>query len=243
MDYKDREEHDGTFSSSLIFGKNDDVIVQFGSIQKSLLRKFDISQEVFYADFSFSYKGREALNTTASGNMKKEIIGSDLGDIIFTNENYCDIVLCGDGDDQINFTKDSQWQNDNNDIFIAWNIYSGERINVNQKNKTFDIFDGQQGNDILKLSIENDVIFLDDIQFSMAGKVAKLVSIEQINGEDGDDVIDLTSFNFVYSDVTINGGSGNDVLWGNNGDAALRVRIQLLLSPSHCGSAFRFIIF
>lgn len=35
----------------------------------------------FYADFSFSYKGREALNTTASGNMKKEIIGSDSWDV------------------------------------------------------------------------------------------------------------------------------------------------------------------
>ena len=35
----------------------------------------------FYADFSFSYKGREALNTTASGNMRKEIIGSDSWDV------------------------------------------------------------------------------------------------------------------------------------------------------------------
>ncbi|MFQ2457981.1 transcriptional regulator [Aeromonas caviae] len=35
----------------------------------------------FYADFSFSYKGHEVLNTTASGNMRKEIIGSDSWDV------------------------------------------------------------------------------------------------------------------------------------------------------------------
>ncbi|MFM4814480.1 winged helix-turn-helix domain-containing protein [Aeromonas dhakensis] len=35
----------------------------------------------FYADFNFSYKGREVLNTTASGNMRKEMIGSDSWDV------------------------------------------------------------------------------------------------------------------------------------------------------------------
>src|SRR6185436_3891271 len=35
------------------FTKNNDVVVQFGQVQKSLLKKFDISQELFYADFNW----------------------------------------------------------------------------------------------------------------------------------------------------------------------------------------------
>ena len=49
--YKETKNSDDVFSSSLSINKNDDVIVRYGSIQKKLLRIFDIEQDLLYADF------------------------------------------------------------------------------------------------------------------------------------------------------------------------------------------------
>ena len=147
-----------------------------------------------------------------------QISGSEFADIIYTIENSCDLIMSGAGDDQINFTKDLNWQDFGNNYFVAWNPYSNEKIKVSGKNRSYDIFDGQEGFDKLELSLQNDVIFLDDKIISNVGEIAKLSSIEQINGNEGDDIIDLTSFNFIYPDVIIKSGSGNDVAWGNEGN-------------------------
>ena len=47
---------------------------------------------------------------------------------------------------------------------------------------------------------------------------ARLAGIDVINGGDGGQIIDLTSWTMKYGDVTINAGSGNDVLMGNAGN-------------------------
>jgi Ca2+-binding RTX toxin-like protein len=46
-----------------------------------------------------------------------------------------------------------------------------------------------------------------------------MIDLETINAGEGDDIVDLTSDNFVLTNgVTINGEAGNDTLWGSNGD-------------------------
>jgi phenylalanyl-tRNA synthetase beta chain len=50
-----------SFMSSLSYSKNNDVIVQFGQLQKSLLKRFDISQEVFYADVNWDLMVKYAM--------------------------------------------------------------------------------------------------------------------------------------------------------------------------------------
>ena len=50
---------------------------------------------------------------------------------------------------------------------------------------------------------------------------ARLAGIDVINGGDGGQIIDLTSWTMKYGDITINAGSGNDVLMGNAGNDSI----------------------
>jgi Ca2+-binding RTX toxin-like protein len=148
-----------------------------------------------------------------------EMLGTDAADVITATENSSDIILAGAGDDIINYTKDNDWvEASDGSYYVAWNVYSGDEITVTGKQRSFDAFDGGDGYDKLNLTNQNDTIFLDDAIVSNVGDIAKLSSIEEINAGDGDDVIDLTSLTFSYDDVVLNGGNGNDVLWGNDGD-------------------------
>ena len=148
-----------------------------------------------------------------------QITGTEAGDVIIATPNSSDIISTGAGDDVINYTKDNDWKEaSDGSYFVAWNVYSGDKINVTGKQRSFDAFDGGDGYDKLNLTNANDVIFLDDSIVSNVGDIAKLASIEEIYASDGDDVIDLTSLTFIYEDIILNGGNGNDVLWGNDGD-------------------------
>ncbi len=50
---------------------------------------------------------------------------------------------------------------------------------------------------------------------------ARISGIEVINGGLGSDVIDLSSLNYEYGDIELNGEDGDDVLWSNSGDDTL----------------------
>ncbi|WP_201836634.1 calcium-binding protein [Microvirga zambiensis] len=58
-----------------------------------------------------------------------------------------------------------------------------------------------------------DVIFLDVKGYD----TPRLVNVTQFFGGTGNDLIDMTSDRFTYGAVTINGGTGNDWLFGNAG--------------------------
>ncbi|MCA3174779.1 MAG: type I secretion C-terminal target domain-containing protein, partial [Burkholderiales bacterium] len=50
----------------------------------------------------------------------------------------------------------------------------------------------------------------------------RLLNVEIIDMGAGDDVVDLTSTVYAYGDVTLLGGSGNDVLWASSGNDRLQ---------------------
>ena len=151
-----------------------------------------------------------------------QIIGSEASDIITAMSDSSDIISGGAGDDTINYTKDNNWiESSDGSYYVAWNVYSGDKITVTGKQRSYDAFDGGDGYDKLNLTGQNDAIFLDDAIVSNVGDIAKLASIEEINAGDGDDVVDINSLTFTYEDVILNGGNGNDVLWGNDGDDTL----------------------
>ena len=42
------------FAEGIAFSVGNDILVEFGTVRKSILKSFDIKQEVFYADFNWS---------------------------------------------------------------------------------------------------------------------------------------------------------------------------------------------
>jgi Ca2+-binding RTX toxin-like protein len=145
------------------------------------------------------------------------VSGSDGADELFSVEGE-NIVLAGAGDDTANYNEDSIWGG----FWSALNTYSGDLVRIQGKCRSYDAFCGDEGSDILNLSNKSEAFFLDDMYSANPNENgSRLRDIEQINAGAGDDVVDLTSYSMKYGDITINGGMGNDVIWGNDGDDRL----------------------
>ena len=101
--------------------------------------------------------------------------------------------------------------------------YSGtdERVSIRGAGRSQDIFNGGAGIDTLVGTGNADAILLDDTRSGATQSGARLSGIEIINAGAGDDVVDLTSTRYSYGDVTIDGGTGNDVLWSSQGNDVL----------------------
>ena len=144
-----------------------------------------------------------------------------------------DLVQGGSGNDTIYLTADSTWgtgyfaKNVSNDNSVGTN----QRISIEGLNRFNDVIDGGDDVDMLNLTSGNDVFFIDDVYSEHHSSLtlssttqgidstARIVGLEAINAGNGNDIVDLTSTNFILSNaVTINGEAGNDSLWGSNGD-------------------------
>ncbi len=154
-------------------------------------------------------------------NGKDELFGG-LGDDLLDGGHGGDILDGGAGDDVLQYFVDATWSG----RFVALNVGSpdgdgtGERVEIGGVGRSFDLFEGGEGFDTIKLTDGNDGLFLDD-RYSFGGRNARISGIEKIEAGNGDDVVDLTSNRFAYGDVIIEGGEGNDHLWASEGDDTL----------------------
>jgi Ca2+-binding RTX toxin-like protein len=160
------------------------------------------------------------------------ITANSLDNQIDTN-NGSNAVTTLSGNDTINLKADSVWGGD----YVAKNmsnslsIGTNEKISINGLNSFSDVIDGGADIDTLNLTTGNDAFFIDDVysdthnSLALASttqgidSIARVASLEVINAGDGNDIVDLTSNNFVLAEaVVINGEAGNDNLWGSNGN-------------------------
>ena len=137
------------------------------------------------------------------------------------------------GSDAINISSDSVWSSS----YAALNVSNDASVGTNEKisltglNRFSDVIDGGADVDTLNLTAGSDAFFIDDVHSNHHGSLAllstaqginstaRVVGLEVINAGDGNDIVDLTSANFILANaIEINGGAGNDVLWGSNGD-------------------------
>ncbi len=146
-----------------------------------------------------------------------------------------DAVSALAGNDTITLTADSVWGAG----YAAKNMSISPSVGTNQKieldgfNRFSDVIDGGADTDTLNLTVGNDAFFIDDvysdIHSSLApsltstsqgiDSIARIANLEVINAGTGNDIVDLTSANFILTNaVEINGEAGNDILWGSNGD-------------------------
>ncbi len=104
-----------------------------------------------------------------------------------------------------------------------------EAVSLKGKNKILDIFTGSEDASILLLTDDanGDALFLDDIFSALPDELdsplARIAGIDEIFAGDGDDIIDMTSQEFLYlgEGMTIHGGNGNDTIWANKGRNSL----------------------
>jgi Ca2+-binding RTX toxin-like protein len=133
----------------------------------------------------------------------------------------------GDGDDEIQLLADTFWEGS----YFAINTETGQKFSLSGKNRFLDEIDGGQGADKILLTEESDAFFFEDsfsghhssslLKSTERGVDSKerIEGIEEVLAGAGDDIVDLTSSNFVNnSDMLIDGGTGNDILWGGTGN-------------------------
>ena len=143
----------------------------------------------------------------------------------------------GEGNDTITLTGNST-----HDGKFAHNVSSSSqvatdvRINLSGKVKLETVVDGGADADTVNLSSSGDAFFLHDSfsgfhssltlttdSHTGAQSTQRIMNIETINGLGGDDIIDLTSpdYSLAGQVITIDGGTGNDVIWGSDATETL----------------------
>jgi len=154
------------------------------------------------------------------------LVGTENNDYVTTLKG-ADLVYTSLGNDVINLIADSTWGSG----YVAKNIETHQKIDIDGFNRFNDIVNSGDDTDILNLTNGNDAFFIDDVYSNHhrdalltntvqgGDSIARISNLEVVNAGSGNDVVDLTSSNFVLTTgVTINGEAGNDVLWGSNGN-------------------------
>ncbi len=165
-----------------------------------------------------------ASGQTLIGTAAGEVLTGGAGDDTLDGRGGADRLVGNDGNDTFQYFADATW----NAGYVAYNIGSpgnagtGRTASIVGKNRSFEVFDGGAGDDVILGTAGNDAIFLDDGFSAFQGaKAARIAGVERIEGGAGNDVIDLTSNIYAYGNVTLDGGEDNDVLWASGGDDVL----------------------
>jgi VCBS repeat-containing protein len=165
-----------------------------------------------------------AIGQTLIGTAGNDVLIGSAGNDTLDGRAGSDRLLGNDGDDTFKYSTDGTWGSG----YVAYNAGSpgiagtGLTAAIVGKNRSFDVFEGGSGVDVILGTAGDDAIFLDD-SFSAFpnGPVARFAGVERIEGGAGNDVIDLTSNIYAYGNVTLDGGDGNDVLWASSGNDVL----------------------
>jgi serralysin len=103
------------------------------------------------------------------------------------------------------------------------NPYSGEMLSIDDEFLVnSQTYDGLGGFDYLLMSNNGDALFLDKIAVNgpnhVQSSVPTLQNVEYIIAGAGGDVINLASDIYILTDIRIDGGAGDDILWTNEGN-------------------------
>ena len=184
--------------------------------------KSSLGDDIIYGESAFSYE-IEGGSDFFTGSENSDLIKID------GSSHLIDLKA---GDDEIEV---------NNTIFYGEGLFAlnvgdvaalgtGQSVSVLGKLAVNSIFKGGDGFDQIILGDTSDALFLHDAFSDFyhdldlvrddTGRLSygRINSIEEINAGAGDDVIDLTSKTHSLSgqSISVNGGSGNDVLWGGD---------------------------
>ncbi len=172
-------------------------------------------------------------NDHLTGNAGNDSLNGGDGNDLLNGGSGADLINGGNGTDTIYLEADGTW-NTPFTLHEAVNINSSNiiyyKVKINGKNKFEDVIQGGNNTDTINLTASSDAFFLHDTYANFHSSLSlsndtfgnqntdRIVSVETINGGDGDDLIDLTSPNTQLSDsMILNGGAGNDIIWSSAG--------------------------
>ncbi|MCB1761109.1 MAG: hypothetical protein KDI68_15165 [Gammaproteobacteria bacterium] len=155
------------------------------------------------------------------GGSGDDLLHAGAGNDTLNGGSGCDLLDAGDGDDLLLYSGDGFWSG----YVYAYHAGSPGHPGLRQwqwvsgYQESRDVFRGGEGVDTLRSGNGDDAIFLDNglSPFPETAE-ARLSGIEVIETGAGRDVVDLTSERFALDSVTIDGGSGDDLLWSSSGD-------------------------
>ena len=177
------------------------------------------------------------FNYTVTGNSTdNKILTSSGEDVIISGLGF-DFIDTGAGNDTITLTGNSYYNGMSaHNVGSTTDVATNVKLDLNDKVKLETVVDGGANADTINLGSGSDAFFLHD-SFSdfhssltlaidkHADKLStqRILNVETINGLDGDDIIDLTSpdYSLAGQVITINGGTGNDVIWGSDATETL----------------------
>ncbi len=163
-------------------------------------------------------------NDTVSVSHSNSAIYSGGGNDNISSGAASHFISTGSGDDSITIEGKDYWGLD----YEAWNVGFQDikyyKIPIDGKLKHEQVFNGGSGSDTLNASSASETIFRHDGfsgSYQGENKLNRVDLIEIINAGAGDDVIDMTTpnENINYTlNMTLNGETGNDVLWAGPGN-------------------------
>jgi Ca2+-binding RTX toxin-like protein len=168
--------------------------------------------------------GNDIIN---GGSGNDRINGGDGNDVL-RGGTEADLIMGDAGDDTLYFTVDEVFGAGTGGMNVGSPDVEGtqEIVWTDGYNGTHDVYHGGDGFDRLILTGGDDALFLHDdispIHADADSSAPRISGIEYISAGNGDDLVDLTSPDFNYdTDVTIDGGNGDDHLWASAGDDTL----------------------
>ena len=102
-------------------------------------------------------------------------------------------------------------------------ITDGQVVEIAPRVATQDVYIGGSGIDTLQMTDASEAFILDSNSLVIPDNNyrARLEDVEIVKAGGGDDIVDLTSHQYTYGDVTLYGEEGNDILWASAGDDVL----------------------
>ncbi|MFN3826446.1 MAG: DUF4114 domain-containing protein [Micavibrio sp.] len=175
-------------------------------------------------DIIWANAGNDVINARdgddiADGGTGNDYVNGQNGNDWVSGGFGADYVIGGAGDDTFQYVADSVWAAG----YMTLNSDTGEVVDLEGYNQSHDKFQGDDGADTVVMTDGNDAIIADDPS-SLAHPSAtgsRLSGIEMIDAGAGDDIINLTSLNYTFGNVTAYGGSGNDIIWSSAGSDLL----------------------